>query len=278
MATSPALEQILAAKRADPYSDEKTIEELRANHKAGGAAIPLPDGTTFETVNASGVPSEWIQVPGVDTDRVFLFIHGGGYYRGSAAATRSAASGISKASGMRCLSIDYRLAPENPFPAAIDDTYTAYKWLLDRGIAASNIVVGGISAGGGLTCALLLKLKDQGDPLPAGAVPMSAWTDLTQSGDTMQSNAESDPVICKAYLDRMAGLYLNGADSKTPLASTESMYDDSRRYAEAAQAAGVDALFEPWDDMFHGWHSSAHVLDEAQQAIDSIGRFCRSLF
>ena len=296
MATSPALEQILAAKRADPYSDEKTIEELRANHKAGGAAIPLPDGTTFETVNASGVPSEWIQVPGVDTDRVFLFIHGGGYYRGSAAATRSAASGISKASGMRCLSIDYRLAPEDPFPAAIDDTYAAYKWLLDRGIAASNIVVGGISAGGGLTCALLLKLKDQGDALPAGAVPMSAWTDLTQSGDTMQSNAESDPVICKAYLDRMAGLYLNGADSKTPLASplygdfkglppmlvqvgtTESMYDDSRRYAEAAQAAGVDATFEPWDDMFHGWHSSAHVLDEAQQAIDSIGRFCRSLF
>ena len=187
---------------------------MRANYKAC-AAIPLPDGTTFETVNASGVPSEWIQVPGVDTDRVFLFIHGGGYYRGSAAATRSPASGISKASGMRCLSIDYRLAPEDPFPAAIDDTYAAYKWLLDRGIAASNIVVGGISAGGGLTCALLLKLKDQGDPLPAGAVPMSAWTDLTQSGDTMQSNAESDPVIRKAYLDRMAGLHLNGADSKT---------------------------------------------------------------
>tara|TARA_B100000676_G_scaffold305798_1_gene360731 strand:- start:54 stop:944 length:891 start_codon:yes stop_codon:yes gene_type:complete len=293
MATSPALEKILSAKRADPYSDDKTIEQLRANHKAGGAAIPLPDGTTFEAVDAGGVPSEWIQVPNVDKKRVFLFIHGGGYYRGSAAATRSAASGISKASGMRCLSIDYRLAPENPFPAAIDDTYTAYKWLLDQEFEASNIVVGGISAGGGLTCALLLKLKEKMEPLPAGAVPMSAWTDLTQSGETMQTNAKTDPVISKAYLDRMAGLYLKGADPKMPLASplfgefdglppmlvqvgtTETMFDDSQRYAEAAQAAGVDVTFEPWDDMFHGWHSSAHILAEAQQAIASIGQFCK---
>ena len=295
MATSPALENILAAKRADPYSDDKTIEQLRANHKAGGTAIPLPDGTTFEAVDAGGVPSEWIQVPNIDEKRVFLFIHGGGYYRGSAAATRSAASGISKASGMRCLSIDYRLAPEDPFPAAINDTYTAYKWLLDQEFEASNIVVGGISAGGGLTCALLLKLKEEMEPLPAGAVPMSAWTDLTQSGKTMQTNAKTDPVISKAYLDRMAGLYLKGADPKMPLASplfgefkglppmlvqvgtTETMYDDSQRYAEAAQAAGVDVTFEPWDDMFHGWHSSAHILVEAQQASASIGRFCKKV-
>ena len=121
---------------------------------------------------------------------------------------------------------------------------------------------------------------------------MSAWTDLTQSGDTMHTNAESDPVICKAYLDRMAGLYLSGADAKTPLASplfgdlkglpplliqigtAESMLDDSRRFAERARDAGVDVEYEPWEDMFHGWHGSAHVLEEAQQAIESIGRFC----
>lgn len=295
MASSPALEQILTAKRADPYSDDKTLDELRETHKAGGAAVPLPDGARHEPVDAGGVPSEWIEMPGADRQRVFLFIHGGGYYRGSAAATRSAASRISGASGMRCLSIDYRLAPEDPFPAAVDDTYAAYKWLLDQGIAASDIVVGGISAGGGLTLALLLKLKDEGDPLPAGAVPMSAWTDLTQSGETMSTNANSDPVICKAYLDRMAGLYLDGADPKTPLASplfgdlgglppllvqvgtAETMYDDSRRFAEAAEAAGVDATFEPWEDMFHGWHSSAHMLAEGQQAIDSIGVFCRRI-
>ena len=289
---SPALEKILAAKRANTYSDEKSIDELRTEHRAGGAAVPWPAGTTWEAVDVGGVPAEWIACGGPTSGKVFLFIHGGGYYRGSAAATRSTAARISAVSGMRCLSIDYRLAPENTFPAAINDTYTAYKWLLDQGVTPANIVVGGISAGGGLTLALLLKLKETGESQPAGAVPMSAWTDLTQSGDTMHTNAASDPVICKAYLDRMAGLYLGGTDAKTPFASplfgdltdlpplliqigtAESMLDDSRRFAERARDAGVDVEYEPWDDMFHGWHGSAHVLDEAQQAIESIGRFC----
>ena len=292
MAMSPALEKILAAKRANPYSDEKSIDELRTEHRAGGAAVPLPEGTTWEAVDAGGVPAEWIACGSPTSGKVFLFIHGGGYYRGSAAATRSTAARISAVSGMRCLSIDYRLAPENTFPAAIDDTYTAYKWLLKQGVTPADIVVGGISAGGGLTLALLLKLKETRESQPAGAVPMSAWTDLTQSGDTMHTNAESDPVICKAYLDRMAGLYLGGTDAKVPLASplfgdltglppllvqigtAESMLDDSRRFAERARDAGVDVEYEPWEDMFHGWHGSAHVLEEAQQAIESIGRFC----
>ena len=292
MAMSPALEKILAAKRANPYSDKKSIDELRTEHRAGGAAVPLPEGTTWEPVDAGGVPAEWIACGSPISGKVFLFIHGGGYYRGSAAATRSTAARISAVSGMRCLSIDYRLAPENTFPAAIDDTYTAYKWLLEQGVTPADIVVGGISAGGGLTLALLLKLKETRESQPAGAVPMSAWTDLTQSGDTMHTNAESDPVICKAYLDRMAGLYLGGTDAKMPLASplfgdltglpplliqigtAESMLDDSRRFAERARDAGVDVEYEPWEDMFHGWHGSAHVLEEAQQAIESIGRFC----
>ena len=292
MAMSPALEKILAAKRANPYSDEKSVDELRTEHRAGGAAVPLPEGTTWEAIDAGGVPAEWIACGSPTSGKVFLFIHGGGYYRGSAAATRSTAARISAVSGMRCLSIDYRLAPENTFPAAIDDTYTAYKWLLKQGVTPADIVVGGISAGGGLTLALLLKLKETRESQPAGAVPMSAWTDLTQSGDTMHTNAESDPVICKAYLDRMAGLYLGGTDAKVPLASplfgdltglppllvqigtAESMLDDSRRFAERARDAGVDVEYEPWEDMFHGWHGSAHVLDEAQQAIESIGRFC----
>lgn len=292
MAMSPALEKILAAKRANPYSDDKSIEELRSEHRAGGAAVPLPDGTVWERVDADGVPAEWISCGSTTTDKVFLFIHGGGYYRGSAEATRSTAARISDVSGMRCLSIDYRLAPEHAFPAAVDDTYTAYKWLLGQGMTPDNIVVGGISAGGGLTLALLLKLKETGEDQPAGAVPMSAWTDMTQSGDTMHTNADSDPVICKAYLDRMAGLYLDGVEAKTPLASplfgdltglpplliqvgtAESMLDDSRRFADRARDAGVEVDYEPWEDMFHGWHGSAHVLEDAQQAIESIGRFC----
>lgn len=292
MTISPALEKILATKRANPYSDEKSIQELRDEHRAGGAAIPLLEGAEWKNINADGVPAEWISCGETTSGRVFLFIHGGGYYRGSAKATRSTAARISGVSGMRCLSIDYRLAPEHAFPAAIDDTYTAYKWLLGQGIAPEDIVIGGISAGGGLTLALLLKLKEKGEPYPAGAVPISAWTDMTQSGETMHTNADSDPVICKAYLDRMAKLYLAGASAKTQLASplfgnlaglppmlvqvgsAESMLDDSRRFAEKARTAGVDVEYEVWEDMFHGWHGSAHILKEAEQAIESIGRFC----
>lgn len=295
MATSPTLEKILAAKRADPYDETKSIEELRGTHKASGSAIPLSEGTSHVPVDAGGVPAEWIEVPGVAQDKVFLFIHGGGYYRGSVAATRSTAAAISAETGMRCLSIDYRLAPENPFPAAVDDTYAAYRWLLDQGIDALKIVVGGVSAGGGLTMALLLKLKEMGNPLPAGAVPMSAWTDLAQTGETMHSKADVDPVISKAYLDRMAGYYLGGADAETPLASplygdlsglpplliqvgsAETLLDDSARLSSAAKAAGVTVEYEDWEDMFHGWHMSVHILDEARQAIASIGRFSKKL-
>lgn len=295
MAISSALETILSKKRAHPYSDKQSIEDLRAEHQLAGTAIPLPDGTVCEAVDAGGVPAEWVSLGSPREENVFLFIHGGAYYRGSAAATRATAARISAAAGMRCLSINYRLAPEHVFPAAIDDTFTSYKWLLEQGVTHDKIVVGGISAGGGLALALLLKLKETRELQPAGAVPMSAWTDLTQSGDSMHANASSDPFICKAYLDRMARQYLDGVEAKTALASplfgelsglppmliqvgtAESMFDDSQRFADRARDAGVEIEFEPWDDMFHGWHGSAHVLEDAQKAIDSIGRFCRKI-
>ncbi|MEL0111905.1 MAG: alpha/beta hydrolase [Rickettsiales bacterium] len=294
MAKSEALEKILAAKRADTYTPEKTLEELRAQ-RGGSNAPPLPEGAVYAAVDANGVPGEWIEGQGAAQDKVFLFFHGGGYYRGTVVDTRATAARISAASGMRCLSIDYRLAPEHPFPAAVDDAYAAYRFILEQGVAPARIAVGGISAGGGLTLALLLKLKETGDPLPGAAVPMSAWTDLAQTGESLQSKADVDPIISKLYLDRMAGYYLNGADAETPLASplygdlsglpplliqigdAETLLDDSSRLAERARAAGVDVTYEPWEDMFHGWHSSAHILPEAQQAIDSIGKFCRSV-
>ncbi|MDD9902891.1 MAG: alpha/beta hydrolase [Rhodospirillaceae bacterium] len=290
---SAALEKLIAAKRANPYRPDKSVEELRAESEAR-AAEPLPEGTVCETVDADGVAAEWVSGAGSSAERTFLFIHGGGYYRGSPASSRAATSRLSAATGARVLSTSYRLAPENAFPAAIDDVYTVYRWMLAQGVDAGTCMVGGISAGGGLTLALLLKLKAAGDPLPAGAVPMSAWTDLTQSSETFQSKADIDPTISKHYLDRMAEAYLAGADPKTPLASplygdlsglppmlvqvgtAETMYDDSRLYAEKAQAAGVDITFEPWEDMIHGWHGSAAVLPEAQEAIDSVGAYFRS--
>jgi len=295
MAMSSALNKILDSKRNNPYSENKSIEELRNEHRVVGSLAPLPEGTEYTTVNAHNVPAEWVSCGKVASERVFLFIHGGGYYRGSVAASRATAARISAASTIRCLSIDYRLAPENIFPAAVDDTFVAYKWLVDQGFVPNNIVVGGMSAGGGLALALLLKLKEINDLQPAGAVLMSAWTDMTQSGQTMHNNAGVDPIISKAYLDRMARLYLGGASFKNKFASplfgnlealppmlvqvgsAETMLDDSRRLANKAKKANVDVDYEPWDDMFHGWQGSAHVLDEARLAIDSIGRFCRKV-
>lgn len=290
---SAALEKLIAAKRANPYSPDKSIEALRAESDAR-AAEPLPDGATFEIVDADGVGAEWVMGADVRTDRTFLFIHGGGYYRGSPASSRATAARISDATGARVLNASYRLAPEHAFPAAIDDIYTVYRWMLAQGVDAAASMVGGISAGGGLTLALLLKLKDAGDPLPAGAVPMSAWTDMTQSAETYRTKADADPSISKQYLDRMSGYYLNGADPKTPLASplfgdlsglppmliqvgtSETMLDDSRHYADKAREAGVDVTYEPWEDMIHGWHGSAAALPEAQDAIDRIGTFFKS--
>jgi monoterpene epsilon-lactone hydrolase len=288
---SPELQTLIDAKRADPYTPEKTLADLRGANAAAGAAIALPEGTICTQVDADGVNAEWIVAPNAETDKTFMFIHGGGYYRGSAASSRSPAAHISAATGAQVFSIDYRLAPENPFPGAVEDALTAYRWMLAQGADPARTMVGGVSAGGGLTLALLLKLKETGDPLPAGAAPMSAWVDMTQSGESFVTKAEADPTISKIYLDRMAGYYLNGADPKTPLASplfgdlsglppllmqvgtAETLMDDSRVFAERAKAAGVDVIYEAWDDLIHGWHGSAHVLPEARDAIAHIGDF-----
>ncbi len=290
---SAELQDLIAAKRANPYTPDQTVEELRRQTEDNARLLPLPRGVRTTEIEANAVPAEWIRMPDVDEDRVFMFIHGGGYYRGSVAASRATVAHISAAAGAKGFSIDYRLAPEHPFPAAVEDAHAAYRWLLAEGFDAANVVVGGISAGGGLTLALLLAVRDAGEPLPAGAVPMSAWTDLAQSGESFRTKADVDPSISKAYLDRMAGYYLAGTDPRTPLASplyanlsglppllvqvgsAETMLDDSTKLAERARAAGVDATLQIWEDMIHGWHGNAHVLPEAREAIGRIGAFFR---
>lgn len=290
------LKNIIAAKRNNPYTENKTIDQLRKETGTAGALIPLPDNTKFKRILAGNVYAEWITCGDVDTDKIFMFIHGGGYYRGSIDATRATVARISAEAKVRCLSIEYRLAPEHPFPAAVDDTYTAYNWLLKEGINPKNIIVSGQSAGGGLCLALLLKIKENNGFQPKGAVAISPWTDLSQSGKTMITNANIDPVISKQYLDRMANLYLSKTPNISPLASplygdlsglppllvqvgsAETMLDDSKRFVERAKEAKVDVQIEVWEDMFHGWHGSAHILKEAEEAIKSIGLFCRNLF
>ena len=290
------LKNIIDAKRKNPYTINKTINQLREETATAGALIPLPDNTKFERIQAGNVYAEWITCGEVDTEKIFMFIHGGGYYRGSIAATRATVARISAEVKVRCLSIEYRLAPEHPFPAAIDDTYTAYNWLIKEGLKPKNIIVSGQSAGGGLCLALLLKIKQNRQFQPKGVVALSPWTDLSQSGKTMITNAKIDPVISKEYLDRMANLYLSKTPNITPLASplygdlsglppmlvqvgsAETMLDDSKRFVEKAKKAKVDVKIEIWEDMFHGWHGSAHILKEAEEAIKSIGLFCRKLF
>lgn len=292
--TNLALEKILTNLRANPYTAAKSIEQLRDESDRKGAQLPMPAGATHHAVSADGVAAEWIDAPGVAANKVFLFFHGGGYYRGSVASSRAPAARIAGAAGTRCLSVEYRLAPEHPFPAAVEDALTAYRWLLAQGLAPGDIVVGGISAGGGLTLSLLLTARDHGVPMPAAAVLLSAWTDLTQSSETFVTHAAADPMISKPYLDRMANYYLGSTNPEHPLASplyaqladlppllvqvgtAETLLDDSRRLADKAEAFGVDVTLEIWDDMFHGWHGSAPDLPEAQRAIDAIGAYCRT--
>lgn len=296
MSDNSILKKIIDEKLKNPYTENKTINQLREETATASTLIPLPENTKFKRILAGDVYAEWITCGDVDKDKTFMFIHGGGYYRGSIAATRATVARISAEAKVRCLSIEYRLAPEHPFPAAIDDTYTAYNWLIKEGLNPKNIIVSGQSAGGGLCLALLLKIKENNNIQPKGAVALSPWTDLSQSGKTMITNANIDPVISKKYLDRMANLYLYKTSSNTPLASplygdlsglppmlvqvgsAETMLDDSKRFVQKAKEAKVDVEIEVWKDMFHGWHGSAHILKDAEKAIKSIGLFCRKLF
>ena len=288
---SAELDKLIAAKRSAPYRPEATVAALREAAVVRARGVPLPEGTQCETVDAGGVQCEWIDAPQARPDRVFVFIHGGAYFRGSVAASRATAANIGAATRARALSIDYRRAPEHVFPAAVDDCLNVYRWLLDSGFRSARIVIGGISAGGGLTLALLLGAGARDWELPGAAVLLSAWTDLTQSGASFETNADADPSVSKMYLDRFASMYLAGTDPREPLASPlygnlvglppvllqvgsiEPRLDDSTAFAERAEAAGVDVTLERWEGVFHAWHESAHVLPEARQAIRRIGEF-----
>ena len=289
------LKNIIDAKRKNPYTENKTINQLRKETETAGTLIPLPKNIKYKSVVAGNVNAEWITCGDVNENRIFMFMHGGGYYRGSVAATRATVARISAEAKVKCLSIKYRLAPEYPFPAAIDDSYSAYEWLINEGICPKQIIVSGQSAGGGLCLALLLKIKENNISQPLGAVALSPWTDLSQSGKTMIKNRNIDPVISKQYLDRFAKLYFPDLNNMSHLASpiigdlsglpdiliqvgsAETMLDNSTRFYEKAKKANVNVKLEIWENMFHGWHSYAHILKDAENAIKKIGEFCNKL-
>jgi epsilon-lactone hydrolase len=231
----------------------------------------------------------------VADDRVLLYLHGGAYQIGSPATLRHLVALISDAARTRVLSVDYRLAPEHPFPAAVDDTLTAYRWLLANGTDPARIAIAGDSAGGGLTLAALVALRDAGVPLPAAAVAMSPWTDLALTGESLRTRAEADFMLQPAGMRETADTYLAGEDPHHPYASplyadlrglppllihvgdAEVILDDSTRFAARARDAGVDVTLEVWDEMPHVWHAFAGLLPEADQAVARIGSWLRDL-
>jgi acetyl esterase/lipase len=264
------------------------IEGIRIVNKEWQAerAGELPADLKIEPVDAGGIPAEWISVDGADQTPVVLFLHGGGYLLGSAEENREWVGRVVRGLGGRSLAIDYRLAPEHAYPAQVEDAHAAYRWLLAQGIEPSNVAILGESAGGGLVAATLLSIRDAGDPLPAAAVMTSPFVDFTLSGASLSDN--DDPFVGPEVLDQMIQAGLQGKDPRehSPLfaelkglpplliqvGTAEAVFDDGRRFAEAASAAGVDVTFEPWADMIHLWHGFPY-LPEARQAVDRIAGY-----
>ncbi len=276
-----------------PPSDSLTTAERRAQYERAEKVFPTPADVKVERVSAPAAPAEWLRPPSAEPGRVVLYLHGGGYVIGSPRSHRHLAAAIASASHASALLLDYRLAPEHPYPAAVDDATAAYRWLLDQGIAPGRIVIAGDSAGGGLTVATLLALREARVPLPAGGVCISPWVDLTCGGASYATKADADPIVRRAGVEQMAQAYLGATPPRTPLASPlfadlrglppllihvgtdEVLLDDAVQLAARARAAGVDATLEIYERMIHVWHWFLPMLDEAQTAVDAIGRFVR---
>ncbi len=291
---SQELAMIIDILKERPLDADRSVAEMRADIDALGSMLPLSEDVVLEPVDAGGVPAAWVTAAGARPGCVILYLHGGGYIIGSIKSHRELAARLSRAAAVRVLLIEYRLAPEHPHPAAVEDATAVYRWLLGTGIAPSRIAIGGDSAGGGLTVAALVALRDAGQPLPAAGVCLSPWVDLEGLGESMTRKAAVDPMVQYEGLREMAKMYLAGLDPRTPLAAplyadlsglpplliqvgtAETLLDDSTRLAERARKAGVDVTLEPWEEMIHVWQAFAPVLPEGQQAIDRIGSFIQS--
>ncbi len=264
----------------------------RALERAGQRLRPAAD-VRWSAVDAGGVAGEWVTVPGVDGEHAVLYLHGGGYVGGSAMSHRNITGELSRAARLRVLAIDYRLAPEHPFPAAVDDAVAAYTWLLGQGVSPRRVAIAGDSAGGGLTVSTLLALRERGLPAPAAAVCLSPWVDLEGLGSTIKTHAHLDPMLMPAGIVVMARHYVGEhGDLRHPLCSPihadlsglppllvqvgglEVLLDDAVRLVDRVRAAGGEAELEVWERMVHVWQIF-RFLPEARRAIARIAGFVR---
>lgn len=272
-----------------------TMEEMRQGFDQ--MAPDPPEDITITEAEVGGVRGRWADAPGAGP-AVVLHFHAGGYLMGSSFSHRDFGGRVSRASGARVLLLDYRLAPENKFPAALDDALAAYRALIkDEGVDPAKIVLSGDSAGGGLALATTMVLRDEGDPVPAGVVTISPFCDLAVTGDSIDARAALDPFVSRDGVQGSSDGYLQGADPTDPKASplygsfdrfppmlmhvgtSEVLQDDSIRVAEKARAAGVSVRLEPAYQMTHIYHLFAYDerVPEAQRDIDSMGEFVRSV-
>jgi epsilon-lactone hydrolase len=271
------------------------VGERRQRLDALGMQYPVPEGVRVETVRANGVAAEWTVAPGADPGRVVLFLHGGGYIAGSLQSHRHMVAQVGREAQARTLALDYRLAPEHPFPAAMEDAIAGYRFLLSEGYEPKRVALGGESAGGGLAVATLVSVRDANLPLPGCVWLSSPWVDLEAIGPSMTAKAPVDPLIQRPYVLEIAAAYLNGAAPRTPLAaplyadlsglppmlvqvgSAETLLDDAVRLAAVAGAADVGVRLEIWPDMIHAWHLFYQQLDAGRRSLAEAGAFIRSM-
>ena len=257
------------------------------------ASLPVDPAITFTSRTIGGVEGVWVDGP-EDESPVLLYLHGGAYVVGTAFGYRSLSSGLAKTAGSALFSPEYRLAPEHPFPAAIDDALAAYRGLLDSGYPASRIVIAGDSAGGGLAAALLVAINNHELPQPVAAWLLSPWADLEVSGETVETNAAADLLLDKQGLLKTADSYLAGQSARNPLASpihadlsglaplmitvgsSEILLDDAFRLAKKAAAADTSVRLEVGPELFHVFPLFAFALSEGRDALSAAGEFLKA--
>jgi acetyl esterase/lipase len=277
--------------RSGPDLASGTIEEVRANYDAMAAITPVASDVQVEAAIVGGVPCEYVRAPNATRDRLVLYFHGGGYTIGSLASHRGLVALLARAAGASVLAVNYRLAPEHPFPAAHDDALAVYRALLEAGTRADQIAFAGDSAGGGLAVVTLMRARDAGLPMPACAFLMSPFLDLAGTGDSVHENADIDVIVRPGMIEGMGGAYLQGVATTHPHASPlygdptglppllvhvgthEAILDDSLRFVRKAAMSHVSTELSVYPRMPHVWQMFSGMLEEGRRSLDEAGAF-----
>jgi acetyl esterase/lipase len=291
--SDPEIGALRAKLASRPRSDD--YRQRRKDIDARGLQYGLAADVGVEPVTANGVSAEWTTTPRDTRDAALLYLHGGGYVIGSLDSHRHLAAEAGRAAGMQALALDYRLAPEHPFPAAVADALAGYRFLLARGIKPERIAITGDSAGGGLVVAAMLAIREAELPQSGCGWCISPWVDMEANGETMSTKALADPTVQRAGILDMARMYLNAADPRSPLAApiygdlsglaplliqvgaAETLLDDALRLAKVAGAADVRVDLQVWPEMIHVWHLFHPELGAGRRAIDAGGAFVRGM-